>query len=646
MKHMQESVKKGPVFCYLSFIVLIFVLIFDLTFLVAQVGFVNKVTVPELVARYPEIIVFNAKVVTMDDSGANENPGTIVEAMAIRDGEIMALGSSGTVLEYAGPQTKKLDLKGRTILPGLIDTHIHIHNSALSRWMDENPASAREAVGVFSIQGATPDELRRRIEVVLRENVPSLGENKWAFLNLPTGPQSTGTGLGVRFVRNEEVTQQELDQWAPKNPVLVVAHPNYMVNSRGMEEIKKIYNIEPDLQMPIEEGHATPLGFSPVGVEFRRAVIVDGYFRTNVPLLADIILGGLNRSAAMGITTFSSHIHGINNFNAYIHLLRKYGRLPIRFGYTDHAGFHSNPQFASDFYLRLGDRAGFGNDFFWQAAISSGFIDSGPPAICSSVDLPAEQKKMEWCRIAPGTAFSEAIYDLLARGQRIANGHNYGDKSADYFMDLLERGMGEVPGFTLDYVRQQRFTMDHCGLYPRPDQLPRMKRLGIILSCDTGGLRRIYPWLKTVYGMDKVEWIAPIKNILNAGVEVAWAAEGGLENGIFSSFTPFVTRKNPNGEVVAANQAVDRVTVMKMATSWAARFMVKEDVMGMLKPGYWGDFIVLSQDYFTIPLEEVDRIIPLMTVVGGEVVFLRDSLARELGQEPVGTQYQYPFEEQ
>ena len=129
-------------------------------------------------------------------------------------------------------------------------------------------------------------------------------------------------------------------------------------------------------------------------------------------------------------------------------------------------------------------------------------------------------------------------------------------------------------------------------------------------------------------------------------VEVAWAAEGGLEGGIFSTFTPFVTRKNPNGEVVAANQAVDRVTVMKMATSWAARFMVKEDVTGMLKPGYWGDFIVLSQDYFTVPLEEVDRIIPLMTVVGGEVVFLRDSLARELGQGPVGTQYRYPFEEQ
>ena len=485
--------------------------------------------------------------------------------------------------------------------------------------------------------------MRRRIQVVLKENVSALGENKWAFLNLPRGSQGTGTGLGVNFIRDEEVTQKELDEWAPKNPVLLTSHPSYMINSRAREEIKKMYSVEPHMQ--VEEGHSVPLGYSPVGVEFRRAVIVDGYFQTDIDLLAEIILGGLKQAAAAGMTTFTSHIQGINNFNAYLHLLRKYGRLPIRFAYTDHAGFHASPERTADFYFRLGDRTGFGTDFFWQVAVGAGFIDSGPPAMCTSIDLAPEQKKNEWCRIAPGTTYNQALYDILARGQRVATGHNYGDKSADYFMDLIEKAMQEVPGFTLDYVRARRFTLDHCGLYPRPDQLPRMRRLGIILSCDEGGMTRMYPWLQDVYGMEYEAWINPVKDILEAEVPVAWATEGTwAEDGLFSSFEAFLTRKNKNGIVIGADQAIDRITLMKMATSWAARFIMKEDVLGMLRVGYRGDFVVLNQDYFTVPVDQVNRTIPLMTVVDGEIVFLRDSLAEELGEQPVGTKIVYSFE--
>lgn len=604
----------------------------------------GQVTVPKVIAHYPELILYNAKLVTMDDPEVNQKPGTIVEAIAIRSGEIMALGSNSDILRYTGPETKKVDLKARTVIPGLINTHTHVHDRALSEWLNANPVYAKEAVSVYEIEGETPDELKQRIEVVLKENVRNQDEGKWAFLNLPGDPEGrSGKALGVKFLREGMVTQEELDQWAPKNPILVVSHPSYLINTRGEEEIAKIYSVEPDMQMPIEEGRSFPSGYSPVGIEFRRSVIVDGYFRTNVPMLGEIILDGLEKAAAAGITTFVSHIQGINNFNAYMYLLKKHGRLPIRFAYGDYAGFQANPARAPDFYFRLGNRLAFGTEFFWQTGISLGFIDNNIPAICTSAELPSELKSGEWCRMAPGTPYSNAIYQLLATGQRIVVGHNYGDKTADYFMDLVEKAVAEVPGFTLDFVRSQRYTMDHCGLYPRPDQLPRMKKLGIGLVCDTGGLTSMYPWLEEVYGMDKVEWIAPIRRILEAGLPVAWSAEGWARQGrrMFTSFTPFITRKNEDGKVVAAAQAVDRVTVMKMATSWAARFIFKENVLGMLRPGYWADLVVLDRDYFTVPVEEIDRITPLMTVVGGEIVFLRESLARELGHEPIGFQIQY-----
>ena len=74
---------------------------------------------------YPQMIVHNAKIVTVDDASFTNNVGTIAQAMAIRDGKVLALGTNAEMLALAGPQTKKVDVKGRTVMPSLILTHEH-----------------------------------------------------------------------------------------------------------------------------------------------------------------------------------------------------------------------------------------------------------------------------------------------------------------------------------------------------------------------------------------------------------------------------------------------------------------------------------------------------------------------------------------
>src|SRR3990172_3168320 len=100
----------------------------------------SQVTVPaELLAyAYPDLIIYNAKIVTMDDASLNNSPGRIVEAMAVKGDLIQFIGSNQQVLSFAGPQTRKMDLKGRTVVPGLIDTHNHLHNGAVSNWVRKN----------------------------------------------------------------------------------------------------------------------------------------------------------------------------------------------------------------------------------------------------------------------------------------------------------------------------------------------------------------------------------------------------------------------------------------------------------------------------------------------------------------------------
>ena len=92
---------------------------------------------PELVA-YPDWVVYNGKIVSMDDATLNNSVGTTYQAMAIRGDRIQFLGSNNRMLSYAGPQTRRLDLKGRTVVPGLIDTHVTLSDVQIATVVKED----------------------------------------------------------------------------------------------------------------------------------------------------------------------------------------------------------------------------------------------------------------------------------------------------------------------------------------------------------------------------------------------------------------------------------------------------------------------------------------------------------------------------
>ena len=88
-------------------------------------------SVPQELVNYPDTILHNGKIATMDDKTNSSNPGTMAQALAIRDGKIIAAGGNQQILGLKGPQTKIVDLKGRTVVPGIIDTHSHLFDYAL-----------------------------------------------------------------------------------------------------------------------------------------------------------------------------------------------------------------------------------------------------------------------------------------------------------------------------------------------------------------------------------------------------------------------------------------------------------------------------------------------------------------------------------
>ena len=591
--------------------------------------------IPAELVAYPDLIIHNAKIVSMDDASLNNSTGSAFEAMAVKEDRIQFLGSNAEVLRYAGPRTRKLDLQGRTVVPGIIGSHTHLHDHAVSRWVRLNPDKVQEVAKQFSVTGKTFQEITAGIELVIKENMAHPLPGQWAMINLPRGG-SSGTGIGVDYLQKETMTRKELDGLAPQLPVFVVAHPAFLLNTAARDAFLKFYEVE-----PTDENEELAIT---IDTTITRSLVLDHYFDTRLDELADVIEDGLKHQAAAGLTTFSSHIVSLRVTPAYLKLVRA-GRMPIRFAFAHRLCQLVEPDNAGCF-LRVGDWAGLGDKYFWNIGLTLGGIDNGPPAICTTMDAPPEFKAKEECILQPGNPYAQAIHTALSNHYRYVVNHAYGDKGVDYVMDIMEQVIEEKPEITLDYMRSLRVTVDHCGFYPRKDQIPRMKKLGMIVSCDDRYLNRSAPYL-TVYGEDKANRISPIKSMLAAGVMTTVETELRVESGegpsLFAQLSRLITRRNDRGELIAPEEAIDRETLMKAITVWPSYYVLKEKEIGTLEPGKFADFVVFNKDYFTVPQAEIPEVIPVMTVVGGKTIVLREELANEWGVPAVGPQLKFQF---
>ena len=309
----------------------------------------NLVDVPARLG-YPDMILHNAKVVTMDDASFGPEVGTIHEAMAIRDGKILATGSSSDLRTLAGPETKVIDLRGRTVLPAFIATHEHPTD-----WMWTQPEALKYALPedndfiMVRWMTGTAEEQWANWEATLRDMQATAKPGQWLWLSFSWGPEFENVeGLFEKFP--QIVTPEKLDELAPNNPARVrdawPLPPQVQVNTKGLEEVRKVYDWA-GLRRSGSEA-SDPLG---------RQTEPDVIFRGRTPELAKILKAEMELWAAHGITTFGSAPYSSYNLQA-LNYLDQRGEMPGRFAWG-----YIGPDFSMDTLRYIAGILGNGTDY-------------------------------------------------------------------------------------------------------------------------------------------------------------------------------------------------------------------------------------------------------------------------------------------
>ena len=597
---------------------------------------------------YPETVFLNGKVVSMDDASRSTEVGNTYQAIAVKEDKIMKLGTTEQVRALVGPDTQVFDLKGRTLIPGIIEPHSHMYGRAVELLDRLGFKYPPEGVYFTSAQ-AHPTDLEKTQAIMrdaLKEAVTKVDPGDWIVLNLERHPDQPTLQLQLWGDTRRITNRRTLDQWSPDNPVLMRPGHRGNINSKALEIMEEFL---PGYTASIHETmHGDVIGEDIAEIGWvgsqEMSVITWQLFLEKLPLntLAQAIKIISEEATTKGITTFSSRIQFPKIMSGYA-TLAGLGQMPIRF--SAHYEIHrlpTDPQQTRQIYRRTGVLQGIGDDYLWIDGVASERWDSRYPESCTGADTvaPAHIKAREVCP-QPGELPWDTLQNAAAAGWRLAGIHMCGSESTRAFFRMIDMAR-EINGWTMQEVRDMRMTGEHCNLIGKdPAMIQQLKDYGLILSCGPDLVSESPAWIRD-YGDSIQPFILPFKTWIESGVKLVGQHYGSTPP--FNKLWQAVTRKF-DGVVWQPDERIDRVHALKMWTSWASEYVLKQDKLGTLEEGKFADLIILDRDYFTVPVDDLLKIRVPMTMVGGKIMQLQASLASEFGVDSIGPVYDFSDEE-
>jgi len=611
--------------------------IFSTLSLVFMTGFgpVLAQQLPDLVAAhgYADMILVNGKIAAMDDrSSTPDSAGQFFQAMAIKGKKIMALGSTAEMRRLAGSKTRFVDVGGKTVLPGLIQTHYHIFGTA-ARVYGPQVGLVDRSVKLTVVTDTTPEATAKKIRdsILNAIRVQQIPEGKWITVDLQEGPQNRAATTRTWLYKGN-LNRRQFDSAIQNHPIMIRGRAAGIFNAVAIAEFKKVFpDWEESTELENRPGAAAD-GYVAVpelsGLSFE-------YWWKDDPLenLAEAMrLQGLDLQKK-GVTTIATRILYPRVIAAF-HLLNREGKMPHRMAYyvESQRGNFWNLKTIREFYKGTGapwTTHSAGNEMLWLNGMCNEIWDSTQNELClgDDVDVPDHIKTRERCP-SPGTKPWETYKEAIVHGWRPVQAHNTSSHGARLYLQMMEEAMKEG-NHSVEYMRGLRTAVEHNQLLGNlPDVMEGFKKFGIIINVNTGYLQEI-PHNIEDYGEQLWPFVMPVKTWIDQGLRVTFEASGlDFWRPIYRLVTREVVDRS-TGETVTLNtdEAIDRVTALKMATTWASEYMMAEDTVGTLEPGKFADFVVLDRDFFSIPVSAIPFVEVVMTGLGGEIVYDPDKIS-------------------
>jgi len=542
-----------------------------------------------------ETVFLHGKILTLDTAG------TVVEAVAVRDGRILATGTDDQIRKLADARTAVVDLQGKTVLPGFIDGHVHpsVAVRMIERYLDGRIAT-------------TPS-----VAVLLRKIATRAAETpagKWIIV---AGSSSSQT----RFAERRIPTRAELDSAAPKAPVMFLNGTHEaVVNSvglgvlgikRAMRELKGAYI---DL-----DADGEPTGVIREGLSIFPDRTTDddlrGYYSSVIPQMWN----------ARGYTSMYA-LAPLNQLGVLKALAQA---APTTMRYT--IGVHADP--AGRFLPATFDGLAFAptvDPTWYRLAGIKVWVDSDVPMRGGAVTVP-------YAGEAGGNGLLNMTQDeldaLALRAHRAGLdflAHATGDRATAMALTAFEHVQAqEGAGAPARGPALQR--IEHFGEFMLgPDDLARTKRLGVMVNVQPGWIYTLANSTIENLGAERARGAFQFRSMIDAGLEPGFGTD--LTGIVLETFDPFlhvwaaVTRMSDVG-VFVPEQAVSVTEALRMLTIWAARAQGEGALKGSIEPGKLADMVVISDDILRIPPSAIRGLKVLKTIVGGRVVYEAPAIA-------------------
>ena len=525
-----------------------------------------------------DLVFTNGKIITVDEKF------TIAQALAIRGNRILAVGTNQQIAQMAGTTTRRIDLRGRAVVPGLIDNHMHLLRAGTT-WTRE-----------VRLDGV--ESRRQALDLVTARAKASPG-GEWVY-------NIGGWSVDQFADSRNKFTREELDRIAPNNPVaLQESYYRTYLNTRGLEAFG------------IRDGAPDPADF-PKGSIVRDASgratgIVEGGMGAvraiagKMPRVADqdleastlSMIRDMNRA---GLTAFG--VAGCDR--ALLPMYRKWEaqhQLNLRIFCIDGVGAGTPEQVERALPQIANIKLFQGSDFVDSVLYGESVYGPLHDPMFDSTSDPKPEQLAQWRRLATE----------VAKNRLPLHVHAELTHTIDAFLDQIEAVNKIYP------IKNLRWMLAHFN-QSNLAQLERMKRLGMYAA--------VHPWnvinggiMHEIFGDDAYEQ-PPLATIQASGIMWGFGSDGSAAN----QYMPFITLNYAVTGKMASGLKVMRQTISRedaliAYTRRNAFFVFQEDNLGAIQPGKLADLVVLDRDYLTIPADQIKDIKPVLTMVDGRVVY-------------------------